>query len=267
MALVLICSLWMIQPVPTNAADWTVDGDCLHAWKMDETSGTTLNDECGAFDGDISELPPAFANGKFFGGLDFTGDFIRFGDITALDGQNTFSIGIYLKTSKDLTGGSEANYWRKDTSFALQDSVDRQRVVLWIPDREDHNIVFEPDFYVLSDNEWHYYLYTNTGTLQTAYRDCVAVGATTTYTGNIANSAIDFSFGRKAPEESGPSGSYQGLADELIIVDRALDNSECLDLMNNGIDGEAGLLPSMFKAYGGSNGITISGDVTILGGN
>lgn len=262
----LICLLLTIQPAPINAADWTLDGDCLHAWKFDEMTGLTASDECGAFPGDLSELPPVWANGKFFGALDFTGDMVRFGDLTALDGQNTFTIAMYLKTSKDLTGASEANYWRKDNAYAMQDSVNLQRVILYTPTRTDHNIVTEPTFYVLSDNDWHHYAYVNTGTMQVAYRDCVAVGTTATNTGVINNSTEDFVFGRKPPELSGPSGSYQGALDDLIILDRAIDNAECLDLMNNGIDGEAGLLPTMFKAYGGTNGITISGDVTIAGG-
>lgn len=161
---------------------------------------------------------------------------------------------------------TSAPAWDSGTSYVRGDAVSYgdKLYTCYLDNTNQQPDINEPDWlvshFIDEDALWHFYMVTYDGTTRKHFRDCVQVGADYSDTGNFANSSNLFSIGARDASESGPNYNTHGDWDDFIILDRALDNSECIDLMTNGIDGTAGHDPIMFKGNNIKlNGVKING--------
>lgn len=238
----------LLLATPSYAqTDWTADPDCLWALTMDELTGDLI-DQCGSFNGDMdgtgANAPPSRTSGKFFGGMAFTAGsgLVDMGDSTIWDGLSNVSFSVWLKNSEDYSS-SERDIWRKDGSLNVQDSAGVERVyVVTGGGGTSINIAgdnYPSDYWISEDGLWHMYTITYDGTTLRGYRDCTLVGSGSK-TGTLANSTNRFVLGRKPVEESGPTYPFVGDMDDAIVLGRAIDTTECTELMTWGIDGSGG---------------------------
>lgn len=236
-------------------ADWTADPNCLWALTFDEKSGN-FNDVCGSTDGTTTESSPLRVEGKFFGGAGFTAGvgIVDMGDSSIWDSKNVLTVSLWLQTQQDMSP-FEAEIFYKNSSLVIDDSANQQRAMFWTSAHPTgNNNVFTDDDYptnylISEDGNWHMYTITYDSNTVKAFRDCVQVGTDKSQTGTISNSSNRFFLGRKPSEESGPTYPYVGNMDDIIILDKVISSNECLDLMENGIDGSAGHHDTMFKGY------------------
>lgn len=229
--------------------DWTADPDCLWALTMDETSGN-LMDLCGTFDGDMSgtgqEAPPTPTSGKFFGGMHFgTTGFVGMGDVTFFDGRDHLTWSFWLKTASDMSAGDE-EIVRKDGTWNIQNTSGVERTYTWTsvnPSGVAFNVAtsnYPTDYWFSEDGTWHMYTVTYDGTTIKGYRDCNLINSQGK-TGTFSNTVNPLSLGRRGTTEgSGPVYVYSGDMDDVIVLGRALDTTECTELMTWGIDGSGG---------------------------
>lgn len=250
------------------AADWTLDANCRFAVTFDQKSGDML-DVCGTFNGDMdlsSPPPPLRTEGKYYGGLNFgvNNIYLPFGDVTFMDGEAAFTFSFWLAQSEDYTY-LERDIIRKDGTMNIQDSAAQERVYIWTSDQPTgYNFIvasddYPNDYWFSEDGNWHMYTIVYNGTTIKGYRDCTEINSDP-LTGTVKVSSTQFTMGNKDPAEGGLFYFYTGNMDDVIYLDRAIDVTECNDLMNNGIDGSAGHYPRTFKGQSiKMQGVTING--------
>lgn len=210
------------------------DGGCIAHWKLDETSGVTIEDESdnnldGVSQNDASGMT---TTGKVGTALNFDGstDYITVSDPAGgeLDfGESgDFSISAWFKTS--VTGAnqvivSKGNYWVMVTSgnvfqVGISDGVGGTAVV----DGSSN----------ICDGEWHHIAGTfdRSGVL-TVYLDGSVEGTPADITGEgDIDSSYDFYIGVTV----GPLSYFNGDIDNVAIFNRVLSAKEVEYLYNSG---------------------------------
>lgn len=253
----LLPIIFLLIATPVLAqTDWRNDVDALWCLTMDELTGDLI-DQCGTFNGDMdgtgSNAPPARTSGKFFGGMSFSAGsgLIDMGDSTIWDGLSDVTFSIWFKNSEDYSS-SERDIWRKDGSFNIQDSAGVERVyIVTGGGGTSINIAgdnYPSDYWISEDGNWHMYTITYDGATVKGYRDCTLINSQSK-TGTLSNSSNRFVLGRKPAEESGPTYPFVGDMDDAIVLGRALDTTECTELMTWGIDGSGGFNPSQEQLF------------------
>lgn len=234
------------------------------AYNFDENTGGTHNDLCGANDGTSTNSNQSWVDGRFFRAVDFAGQRIDVGDVNFLEGKDNASFSFHLKVSDDwsIDGDGERFVFTKGSgtggfhTYMFGDNY-QERVVI-----QGHtggatffnNVASDTypnaGYAVATDGAWHHYLITYDGANWKFYRDCTQVGSDYADTGTFETNTNILSLGSRNPEMSGPSYSYTGGMDDFIIFDDVVTPSECTELKDFGIDGQAGLYPTLFRSEG-----------------
>lgn len=248
--LILLLLLLLTPSIATAQTDWTLDADCLIAYTFDELTGDAI-DLCGSNDGDLDEDPPQRVGGRFFGALNFPAfGMVAIGDVDILDGKDTITMSWWQNSTDDFDD-LEHEIIRKDGTLNIQVGSGVSRAYMWTPSGAAFNISdtdYPTDYLIAEDGLWHMYTFIYNGSTVYMYRDCVEVESEAR-TGSFANSANRMVIGKKPPEEYGPAYSAQSAIDDFIILDRAINGTECTELMTYGIDGRAGFIQPQIRAF------------------
>ena len=159
-------------------------------WKLDETSGSTANDETTNHNGDIYGTPNLDQQGKLGRSIDFDGsdDYIEVGDDPGLDfGNNVdFSIFCWIKPDSNScpiltkTSGIRGYWMRINASGFFQ-------VQLGIGPSTTGATY---DVNIVNDGEWHHVGLVRDGDTVEAWVDGVLEDSNTGASGSLANNEV-----------------------------------------------------------------------------
>jgi hypothetical protein len=210
-------------------------------WKIDENTGTTLNDLSGNANNNTSAANVTWVNGKYGAGLYFNGTTsnVTWTDDADFDfaAANSFSISAWVKnvntasrnyfivSKADGTNGGYKLYMDAtgDFCFAVDDDA------TWTPDDSACTVDFDYD-----DGEWHHLLAKKTGTTRLdLYVDGYLAAADTTIaaTGTLANTGSLY----LGVDSDGTSNEWEGTIDEVKIFNAGATNLQAsyLGLQND----------------------------------
>jgi MSHA biogenesis protein MshQ len=190
-------------------------------WKCDETSGTTLTDSVGGYNGTADNSQVFGTNGKINKALDFTksNNYVEIVGFSTLNAPFTFSTWINPSTSSAqyivrLRNNAQVSFIRGFSGTSLElyiyssgGGTQRRQIVS-----------------SLSINTWYHIVIIQTSaTNWKFYVNGVDINNDLT-SQSITNTFDEFVIGR--PSAASTTQAYDGLIDEIMIFNRALTANE-----------------------------------------
>ena len=245
---------------PAGATDYTQDANCMAAWYMNGASGgdgtENETDRCNggsetlvmkAADStpDSATVPAGYAgSSRDFEMGDYEYMSVADGGTTDISGADqALSICVWIKFESDP--GADATFvWKHGTSGNFQYYLRHDHAANAVEFRLSNDGTTEVLCYgtvdMADDTDWHHVcgvyndidirLYHN-GSL-----DSNGANNPKSHTSGIYGGTEPFYIGAR----SGSNNPFDGLIDEIIVLDRALSAEEVLEIYNNGISGNKG---------------------------
>ena len=224
----------------TEWAEWTEDlnSGLVSYYKLDETSGTTLDDAHGNNDLTTHNSPTLGATGKINNAVDFEKDNSQYAtasDDNSLDVTTGITINVWIKP--ETSGGIVLR--KGDEMYDLSTRSDNSKVQC--------NVKVGANKYNIQSSSaqtlgvWTMWTMTYDGETLRLYKNGTLDTSLTDPSGNI--NTDNYGLGLAGNYLGG--GNFDGLIDEVGLWNRALNSSEINDLYNNG------------------DGITYTGELTI----
>ena len=189
----------------------------IHWWRMEETSGSTVEDSAGNLDGTVVGAS-----------LDHPSATDNLGSAVSFDGVDDYIETNYTPNDTDLSNGASVELWvYQDTNVGSGDqfafgSWGEPRFYIGDAQANGYQVGFGDAFAndaAFSRDGWHYLAFTNDGQLTRVYRDAVEVYTfSSSWSGSNSNTAH---IGRV----NGDGREFGGTIDEVAIYDYALSPS------------------------------------------
>ena len=216
-------------PSPSYAGDPTLVG----CWKLDEGSGTTAYDLSDyANDGTLAN-GPQWTAGMLDGALQFDGsdDSVEVPHNASLSITDAVTIAAWIYMAPDASGEmavlSKGSWGANNLPYEL--TVERGAVIFWQFYDSEGRDMCAPES--PSADEWHHLTATYDGAIFKCYIDGV-FAEEAAYVGTMPENSSDVTIGRR----SGGGCFFNGMIDEVVLLNRALDESELPKVMNGWAD-------------------------------
>jgi len=219
-------------------------GKPIGHWKMDEVSGTQVDDWSGnANHGTMTDMDPGTDHvaGRFGNALDFDGsnDNVSAGSEDIYDFNGDFAISVWFKTS-DVTGNdvllgrADADY-NLDTGehgyyLLLNDDSGTDYVVFDVGGEADATYDGQLRWAGASDNEWHHAVGVKSGNSEYLYIDGNLEMSANVNVGDMSASGETLYIGNSR----GAFSYFEGQIDDVRIYNYALTEQQIKDVMNQG---------------------------------
>ena len=230
---ILVLVLLMIGTGSVSGAPCP-DGMVSH-WKLDEMFGTTAVDCYGHADGRTYGATLG-QDGRVGTAYDFNGinDYIDCGNDESLDLDDDFTVMAWVKTSNAgfILHKKNSNSPYQGISFYVSSNVLRSRITDTGPTNYDNT-----GSGTVTDDKWHHVaLVADKGGNAQLYVDGQANGSSTDLSsmGDIVNT-VNLEIG----VSNAGSSHFDGLIDEVVILDEALDANDINDIYQAGLAGDA----------------------------
>ncbi len=247
---------------PAYATDFTLDADCVGAWKFNETSGSTATDLCTVNGGQNGTLHTNVVKTGTHYSFNGDGGHVNFGDVTFLDGESEMSFCLDAKMAPGTLGNGYMSLFRKDGSWTPMQwngITHYWQAVMWTTQINSQGLsLWAPD-----DGKWHSYCYTydTISTQRKAFRDGVQFGSTLLDPGSLQNSINNFYIGGNATVES-----FKGDVRNVIIFTRILTTTQIAELYKKGLQGIGSSDNQYPSVYAGPDQVIILPETAQLNG-
>jgi hypothetical protein len=207
-------------PTPTNTPTVT-DTGLVAYWKFDERTGSTACDSSGKGNNGILASGPLWAVGKVGGALYFDGvdDNVTVADSNSLDVSSSFTLSAWVNPASSFTDFRSilVKNYKYYLYASAAGSCGSGNPLAGFDEQTSNNVCHT---FQLPINTWTHLAVTYTGSVQTLYRNGVAV-ATSNVTKTLSPSSGTLQIGASQFGEN-----FKGVIDEVRIHNRALTNSE-----------------------------------------
>jgi hypothetical protein len=188
-------------------------------WRLDEMSGSTAKDYASSSRDGIISGASYYPQGKVGGARSFDGvdDTILMGDVSYLDGIDTFSVGFWMKTAvTDITnapmlvnknGAADVTFFIRLNSF--------EQLSMGVRNNLDSTVTTEM-VTGLADKQWHYVMGLYDGSSVSLYVDGLK-RTSVIHSGVNKNCIYDLAIGSR----NGDDGFFPGQIDDVKIYDYA----------------------------------------------
>lgn len=210
-----------------------IPADYISFYKMNETSGTTLNDETGSNDGTIvgglTSVTGYTGNALSFDG---TANYCTLPTTAMPSGDMTASLWIYIPA-----GAKTGSQFVLSQTMSGDTAATRGFIVSAAEFRYFDRNTVETNFVVTearpADDTWHNVIMRRSGSEMEMWLNGSSSG-TTTITGTPATSWDEVTIAARANDSGGGAPTYdlefEGYLDQIRIYDRALSDTEIAEL-------------------------------------
>jgi hypothetical protein len=219
-----------IRPWQGYQLEATVPPSVIYRWKLDEGSGTTINDSVGNLSGTLKGGTWVSDSNSVGGAhIDFDGndDFIEYGQVT---NEPQMSLSFWINLDEIITGTSPVYpfYWSAKTSNSTGMFVAQEQSSWRIGINGEGSIYTN---YSPSANVWEHFglTYDSSGQLDIYVDGQFEEGFSNVSDGSINNGSRDLHI---MEDSFGGSKNLDGQLDDVIVADSALSDSEMNDLYN-----------------------------------
>lgn len=224
----------------------TVGESRIGKWELDETSGTTVTDQMGNYDGTASADASTFTTTGYSGSaysFNATAPTISMGDVTAFDYDDPMSVAVAFKTTN--TTDEIVIFSKLDPTNSYhgwQIDVNDGKVRFFFNQDWGTNTIGKSSTSTYYDGEWHYVVATYDGNNSSAGVKLYIDDAEDTTATNLGTASITSSVLNSAYLRIGGRGGatvqriFDGEIDQVILYNKELNSEESSGVYNEWYD-------------------------------